>query len=424
MLAGITDEVPDDEEVPRIAHLDDDFHLVRQPGLVVGDGVFQGSRAGPPPQRLEAAPEPFAGHVLEVAVEREGFRNVEVRQVVLVGRELHVASLGDGHGVRQRGRIVAEHRPHLVSGLQIELIPVVAQALLVADVLAGADAQQDVMRTAILLPEVVHVVGADEGQVEVAGHRQQPGVHDALLVDALVLHLQEEVARPEDVPEGRGGLAGPVRLLGAESRRHLPLQATAETDESGRVLRQQLLVDPRLVVEPLGVPRRHQLDEVVVAGEVLGQQHQVVVGFPGRAASRVTAARRDVHLAAENRLDAPFPGLVMEYDAREHVAVLGDGQSRRTGVPGMVEQLPDAAGAVEQRVLRMQVQMDEFGHGLPLCSRVVPELTAGPTDSTSSPGREPAAEGPAAFAGLRATRCCSGRGRGLTPIRSSTAACC
>ena len=399
LLAGVADEVPHDEEVAGVAHPDDDVDLVGEPGLVVGDGVLQPPRVGLPPQRLEASPEPFPRHVLEVAVERERLRHVEVRQVVLVGRELDVAAFGDGHGVRERGRIVAEHRAHLVPGLQVELIPVVAQALLVADVLAGADAQQHVVRMAIRLLEVVDVVGADKGQIEVAGHRQEAGVHDPLIVDALVLHLEEEVAGAEDVPIGRGRLAGALRLLRAEPRRHLALQAGAQADEPLRVPGQQLLVDPRLVVEPLRVAGGDQLDEVVVAGEVLGEEHEVVVGLPGRAAPLATAAGRDVDLAAEDRLDPPFPRLVVEHHAREQVAVLGDGEGRHAGLLGMLHHFADAACAVEQRVLRVEVEVYELGHGLTLDSRMAPVV-------------RPAVDGPERV------------GPPLTPTRSSTAACC
>ena len=385
LLAGVADEVPDDQEVAGIAHPDDDVDLVREPGLVVGDGVLQLPGVRLPPQRLEAPPEPLPGHVLEVAVERERLRDVEVRQVVLVGRELHVAAFGDGHGVRERVRVVAEHRAHLVPGLQVELVPVVAQALLVGDVLAGADAQQDVVGAPVLPPQVVDVVGADERQIEVAGHRQEAGVHDPLLVDALVLHLEEEVAGTEDVPIGGRRLARPLRLLGAEARRHLALQAAAQADEPLRVPGQQLLVDPRLVVEALGVAGGDQLDEVVIAGEVLGQEHEVVVGLPRRAAPLATAAGRDVDLAAEDRLDPPFPRLVVEHHAREHVAVLGDGEGRCAGLPGVVEQLTDAAGAVEQRVLGVEVEMDELGHGLPLDSRMA-DAAGRPTRSRRAAG--------------------------------------
>ena len=131
------------------------------------------------------------------------------------------------------------------------------------------------------LPEVVHVVRADERHVEIARDRQQPGVDDALLLDALVLHLEEEIAGAEDVAVSRRGLMRLARLIGAQPGRDLTFEAAAEADEPAAVLRQQLLVDARLVVEPVGVARRDELDEVVEPLVGLGEQHEVVGGFAG-----------------------------------------------------------------------------------------------------------------------------------------------
>ena len=109
--------------------------------------------------------------MLEVRVERERFRDVEVRQVVLGRREVDVAPLRDGDRVRQRLGPVPEHRAHLVPGLQVELVAVVAQTSLVADVLAGADAQEDVVWPMVALLEVMDIVGAHERQAEVPSDR-------------------------------------------------------------------------------------------------------------------------------------------------------------------------------------------------------------------------------------------------------------
>ena len=54
--------------------------------------------------------------------------------------------------------------------------------------------------------------------------------------------------------------------------------------------------------------------------------------------------------------------LVVEDDRREHVAVLGDGHRRHLQLDRLVEQLLDAAGAVEQRELGVQMKMDEVAH--------------------------------------------------------------
>ena len=93
------------------------------------------------------------------------------------------------------------------------------------------------------------------------------------------------------------------------------------------MLLEDLLVDPGLVVEALGVARGHQLDQVVPPLARLGEKHQMVV-LAASAALREPAARRDVDLAAENRLDPARTRVIVKDDGREEVAVLGDRHRR------------------------------------------------------------------------------------------------
>ena len=122
----------------------------------------------------------------------------------------------------------------------------------------------------------------------------------------------------------RGGLERRSRLLHLERARDLTLQAAAQPDQPGRVLRQQILVDAGAVIEPFGVTGRHQLDQVLVALVGLGEQHQVV-RFGLRTALVEPAALGHVDLAAQNRLEPALARVVVEDDRREHVAVLGHG---------------------------------------------------------------------------------------------------
>ena len=252
-LARVADEIPDDEEVAGIFHLLDHRDLVGQTVLVVLDRMAQ--RAGRV-KRLQADQplrESFAHDVLEVIVQRVGGRHREVRQVVLVGRNIDVAPFGDAQRVCERLGDLAEDLLHFRGGLQIELIAVVPQPIAIVDVLAGADAQQDVVRPMIAVEQVMHVVGRDERHVQLARDRRQPFVDDQLLVDALILHLEEKVARPENVAKLRGGLERLPLAPRTDFARHFALEAAAEPNQSLRVLREQVFVDARLVIEPLGV---------------------------------------------------------------------------------------------------------------------------------------------------------------------------
>jgi hypothetical protein len=207
------------------------------------------------------------------------------------------------------------------------------------------------------------VVGAHQLQAEIAGNRLKARVDDFLFLDSLELHLEEEIPGAEDVAVLRRRVQRLVLLFGADAAGDLTLEAAAQPDQSRGVLREEGLVDPRLVVEALRVPGGDELDEVVEALVGFSEQDQVVGGFSGRAAPGPAVARRDVHLASDDGLDPAFPRLVVKDDRREHVAVLGDSERRHLQFHRTVEQFLDPARAVQQRVLRMKMQMNEISHG-------------------------------------------------------------
>src|ERR687887_394440 len=85
---------------------------------------------------------------------------------------------------------------------------------------------------------------------------------------------------------------------------------------------EQLPVDARLVVVPLEVGGRGELDQVAVAGVVGGEQREVRVPLRLRA-----AVVGNVDLAAEQRLDAVLLGLAVKLDRASHGAVVGEPES-------------------------------------------------------------------------------------------------
>ncbi len=297
-----------------------------------------------------------------------------------------MAPLGDTHSVRQRIGQLPEYLLHFRRGLEIELIAVIPQSIAIVDVLAGTDAEQDVVRAMIAVRQIVHVVGGDERHVQVARDRREPFVDDQLLLDALILHLEEEVAGAENVAKLGGRLECLPLATGPDFGRDLSFQAAAEADQPLRVLREQVFVDPRLVVEPFRVTGGHELDEVVVPLVGLGQQDEVVRRLTNIAALGQPAAGRDVHLASENRLHPALFGVVVKNDRRKHVAVFGHGQRRHLQARGLVEQLVDATRAVEQGKLSVTMKVNEvvISHGILGEAR----LLQGPGESRRGASRE------------------------------------
>ena len=365
LLARVADEVPHDQEVPGVLHLFDHVDFVREAPLVLVDRVPQRSRRGKLLQSRQPLAEPLADDVLEVLVQREAGGNVEVRQVVLAFGESHVASLGDADRVGERVRMIPERVGHLIRRLQKELPRLVPQSLRIAERLSGADAEQDVVRMGVGVAQVMDVVGAHEPEAEVLRDCRNAAVDDPLFLDTVPLHLEEEVLRAENVLVAGRRVARFLVLRVREPFGHFTFETRAQANQAGCMLRQQLLVDARLVIEALGVAGGDELDQVVVALVRFGEQHEVIGGLARIAVLVPPIPRRDVHLAAENRLHALLPRMIVEHHRREKIPVLGDRDRRHLQPRGLIEQLVDPARPIEQRKLSVEMKMNELRHPTP-----------------------------------------------------------
>ena len=332
-LARESDQVPHDQEVPGEAHLGDDVELVVDaPADVVGHARIARGRA-------------LVHQFAEVAFEVLAVRRLEPRQVEpLVDRravavhQVEVDPLRDQQRLVTRLRDLMEDPPHLLRALQVELLRVEPQPLRIALELLLLDTEQHVVRLRVPLHRVVQVVGRDERDRERTGERDLFRQHASLVGDAVVLQLHEEAVRAEDVAVAPGRFLGPSILTGEEQRRQLARQTTREADHALRMLGEQLLVHPRPVVEALEVCRGHELQQVPVAGLVLGEEREVVVLlFVLPRVPLEPRARRDVGLHPDDRLDAGgSPGLE-EPQRAEHGAVIRDRHRRHAVAPASVK---------------------------------------------------------------------------------------
>jgi hypothetical protein len=191
-----------------------------------------------------------------------------------------------------------------------------------------------------------------------------------LVGQPVVLELDEELVASEDVLQATGQLEGASLIAGEQRLQHDAAEAPGRGDEPLVVDLEQLPVHPRLVVIPLEVGGRRELDEVAVAGGRLRKQGQVVVKLVTAsvvAACVVHAAtpdgpleprvRRHVGLGADDRRDPLLAALLVEVEDAVHVAVVGDGERRLTVGDGRGHDVPDSGSAVEHRVLGVGVQV-------------------------------------------------------------------
>ena len=311
-LAGVADEVPDDQEVRGEPHPVDDAQLVVEALAHLGAGVV----AVPVAQAL---PRRARGGSPRASCSSGGAERGEAALAQAEALVMRLDHRGDPRRGGQ-GLLVAGHRRvHLLRAADVELLRLEPHPRRVVERLAGADAQQDVVRGGVLAGQVVGVAGRDQRQAHPPGDVDRPFGAIALDRHAVVLDLDVEVLLAEDLlvpgaePLGLGRLA--VEDVVGELRRG----AAGEADQPLGVPLEDLLVDPGLVVEALEERQAREPHQVAEAGAVLRQQGQVegvfLPGDPADAplgpppgatyASMPTIGRMPAALASRSSSTAP-----------------------------------------------------------------------------------------------------------------------
>ena len=166
--------------------------------------------------------------------------------------------------------------------------------------------------------------------------------------------------------------SAPLLVALQQRLQHVAAEAAGGGDEALVVLGEQVPVEARLVVVALEEGLAGELDEVAVAGLVLGQQGQVVVELPaalgvaagvvdppaaGRALAAVVVGH--VGLGADDRLDPLLAALLVELQRPVHVAVVGDAERRLPVGDRLGDQLVEPGRPVEHRELGVDVEVGE-----------------------------------------------------------------
>ena len=202
VVAGVADEIPGDEEIRREPHVVDNAEFVVETfdDLVaeVGPPTFVGA---------------FVREVAEVlGVGREAFGQRKLGKLRFAELDLDIAAFGDPQRVVARFGDLAEESAHLAGGLDVVAVAVELEAIGVAEQRSGLHAQQGVVGLGVVLMGVVRVVRGEDRRLDLASDLEQLRVSGALLGDALILQLDEEVVAPEDVLETSGVLERSIVL--------------------------------------------------------------------------------------------------------------------------------------------------------------------------------------------------------------------
>ena len=212
------------------------------------------------------------------------------------------------------------------------------------------------------MAQVVAIVGGDQRDAGPGGECGRSGADLVLDLEAVVLDLEEEVLRPEDLAVGERGPRRALGVVGEEVAADLALGTRRQGDQPLGVRGEDFVVHARLVVEALEEGERGEPHQVAKAPLVARQQDQVVGAVAGAVAA---APAGDVRLHPDDRLDARLARRLIELDRPEQRAVVGEGQGRHRQLGGARHHALDGARAVEQRIVAVVVEVDEVGmvHG-------------------------------------------------------------
>ena len=223
----------------------------------------------------------------------------------------------------------------------------------------------------------VHVVRGDHAQAILLAPLGHLPRAFALCLGVVVLDFEEEILRAVDVAELLEALFRLVLAIGEEQFVDLAVDTTAEADDALRILAQQVFIDARPI--PLAVQMRlgDEFAEIVEAFIRLREQREVRGAFAtGDLLLFMHGAGREVDLAAEDglhllrellgrgffalfELRLRFAGGHVEVDRAVEIPVVRDGHRRHLILLRLLNHLINPHRAVEQRVVGVQMEMDE-----------------------------------------------------------------
>ena len=119
---------------------------------------------------------------------------------------------------------------------------------------------------------------------------------------------------------------------------------------------EDLVIDSRLVIEPLDKSEARQLAEISVSGFIFGQQHQMEVGLPTCFTLLVvTTPIRDVGLHADDGLDAFLAACLVELHRTEHVSMVRQGERFHALILGEANHVRDGVDPIQQAEMAVYV---------------------------------------------------------------------
>ena len=128
----------------------------------------------------------------------------------------------------------------------------------------------------VRLCDIVAVVGRCQLHPQLARQAAQQRQNPPLLLNAMVLHLDIIIFRPEDREVALSRLLRAGIIPRGKQPGNLPRKAGGKADQPLRFLRKQLKVDPGLLIKAVDASPADQRNQILIAGLVYEEQHQMM----------------------------------------------------------------------------------------------------------------------------------------------------
>ena len=271
--------------------------------------------------------------------------------------QVEVAAVGDFDGIGDGVGTVGKLGDHFLGGFDVELVGAEPPAVLVGHDLGALDAQQDFVGFGILLFQVMTVIGGNQGQRLLAGQFDQGRVDLFLFGQVIGLHLDIK-ALIKNLGVGVGCGSGAFAVIAQHGPGQFAAEAAGQGNQAAVEFAQQFAVHARFAIEAFGKAGGDEAAQVAVALLVHGQQNEMEIAavFQVVRAGRLfvkAALGRNIHLAADDGLDAVAGRGAIEVDRAEHIAVVGHGHRGHAVLGHARHQMRDLIGPVQQAVLRV-----------------------------------------------------------------------
>ena len=338
MTAAIVDEVPDDEEVAGVAHRIDNVQLKIQ------------TLAHRLVHHLVALRQSLLAQMAQIAYRVEALRHWKFRQQQMAELQLDVTAVCNPTGILQRLRIAAKKLSHLLSAFEIKAIVGKAHTARVVNIARRLNAQQYILRLRVLAAHIMQVVCRHQSYAKLLRQLTQALGSSFFLRNIVILDFQKIIVLAKNVDIFLHAATRTVHIAAVNQARHLTGDAGAEADNALAIGAQDVLIYARLIIKAFQLSLADNPHEIVVANIVFGQQNQMVTRFLCHIEMR---ALRQVHLAADNRLDACLRAFLIKLHCAVHYAVVSNRQAVHPQLLRIGDKLRDFRCAVKQAIFCM-----------------------------------------------------------------------